>query len=230
LLLASIGAILVGLAMRSRGKHAAVRAVVLAVVLVWLAQAGVDWLWELPAVSVWVFAAAGAALAADRGRRRTRYSLPARAVVCFGVAALALVPALIASSQRQIDEAVEAFQRDDCPSATQDARDAIAVLDIRPNAHEVIGYCAARGREHGLAVRSLERAVELDPDNWEYRYGLALVQAAAGLDPRPAAQSALRLNPRDAVPLDAVVRFMGDQPRMWRRAAREPLRSRLLVR
>ena len=65
------------------------------------------------------------------------------------------------------------------------------------------------------------KAVRLDPDNWEYRYGLALVRAAAGMDPRPAARQAQRLNPKEELTGEGVERFEAAPPREWRRLALE---------
>jgi hypothetical protein len=74
-----------------------------------------------------------------------------------------------------------------------------------------------------LAVRALDNAVGKDPRNWEGHYGLALVRAAAGRDPRPQLRVARRLNPREQLVTDAR-RLLGDDPRAW---ARRALRARL---
>jgi hypothetical protein len=66
----------------------------------------------------------------------------------------------------------------------------------------------------------MRRAVDRDPRNWEYRYGLALVRGSAGLDPRAPAREALRLNPNEPRAREAVRRFRTDEPRRWRREAR----------
>ena len=91
---------------------------------------------------------------------------------------------------------------------------------MRPEPHVLIGYCDVRLGRPRLAVRALRRAVELDPGNWEMHYGLALARGAAGLDPRPQARAAARLNPAEddlAVPLVAALDT--ESPRAWRRRA-----------
>ncbi len=65
----------------------------------------------------------------------------------------------------------------------------------------------------------MQKAIDRDPANWEYRYGLALARAVVGEDPRPDARAALLLNPRDIQTQDAVERFDSGTPRQWRRRA-----------
>jgi len=73
-------------------------------------------------------------------------------------------------------------------------------------------------------VRALRDGLERDPRNWELHYGLGLTRAAAGLDPRPRLRIAARLNPKSALPRDALARFDSNDPATWqRRAARAPL-------
>jgi hypothetical protein len=65
----------------------------------------------------------------------------------------------------------------------------------------------------------MQEAVDRDPGNWQYRYSLAVAQAAAGADPRPAAREALRLNPLGSATRDLVKRFTSTNPRVWRNQA-----------
>ena len=71
--------------------------------------------------------------------------------------------------------------------------DSLKAIPSRPQPFEVLGYCDARLGLDRLAVGAMEGGVDRDPENWELFYGLALVRADAGLDPRPAARQALRL-------------------------------------
>jgi Flp pilus assembly protein TadD len=93
-------------------------------------------------------------------------------------------------------------------------------MPARPEPWEVIGYCDARLGHSALAERAFDNAIRLDGDNWQLHYGLALVRAAAAVDPRPAAREALRLNPRGVLPRDAVRRFATSSPATWRAHAR----------
>ena len=58
-----------------------------------------------------------------------------------------------------------------------------------------------------------------DPLSWEAYYTLAIAQASAGIDPRPAAARALRMNPLDPLTRQAVVQFRTASPQLWRRRA-----------
>ena len=70
LLLTALGALLAGLAWRLGGEDRPGVAAVLAAATAWAVHAGVDWDWELTAVSVWVFGLAGLALVRRRRPRR----------------------------------------------------------------------------------------------------------------------------------------------------------------
>jgi hypothetical protein len=91
----------------------------------------------------------------------------------------------------------------------------------------VLGYCDARGGQTALSVAAMRQAAQRDPRNWQYAYGLAVVQGMAGLDPRAAAARARALNPREplAVQLDKAVSRTGSRTR-WKRIA---TRSRIPV-
>jgi hypothetical protein len=73
----------------------------------------------------------------------------------------------------------------------------------------------------------MRSGIDRDPENWELWYGLALVRANAGEDPRPAARTALRLNPKGPLARDAVKRFDAADARKWKRRAQ---RARLPIR
>jgi O-antigen ligase len=62
LLLVLVGSILVGIVVRARGSRRVAHGAVLALAVVWILHAGVDWDWEMPVVTLGVLAAAGLAL------------------------------------------------------------------------------------------------------------------------------------------------------------------------
>ena len=164
----------------------------------------------MPAVSISFFCLGGAALATHVRRvAAPRPTLAGGTRVVVGVVLLtgALAPALLLVSQRQLDEAAEAFARGDCTAATERADASIRTLEIRPEPYEVLGFCDVRQGFDRLGAVALEEAVERDPDNWEFRYGLAIVRGSAGLDPRPAARDALRQNPHDPL-TKSLVRYV----------------------
>ena len=213
--------LLAGLVRHIRGPDRALYAALAAMAVAWLLRAGVDWDWEMPVITVWLFALGGAVLARPEDGRSLLWRPPrlARIVIGLLVLALALTPALIYLSQHHIDRSAESFRRGDCTTAVDRALEATSVLSVWPEPFEILGYCDTRLGRPRLAVRAMEEAVERDPEAWELRYGLALVRAAARRDPRPAARSALRLNPRSPLAQDAVKRFRTDDPQKWRRRA-----------
>jgi len=222
LLGAALVALLAGLARRVGGPDRALYAAIFTMAFAWLIRAGADWDWEMPVISLWLFALGGAVLARPEHARSRRQSPPrlARVVSGLAVLALAITPALIYLSQKDLNRATRSFKHGDCPTAVDQALASTGALSIRPEPFEILAYCDVRLGQPRLGVKAMEEAVERDPDAWQLRYGLAVVRAAAGRDPRPAAAAALRLNPRDPLAKDAVKRFHTSDPRKWKRRAR----------
>jgi hypothetical protein len=214
--------VLAVVALRARGPRRALFAAVFAAMFTWVLHAGIDWDWEITAVTLWLFMLGGSALAAAKG---TTGRLPApgpasRAVLGVSCVALAATPALVNVSQGRLADSVKAFKRGDCATATRKANASLSVLGNRPEPYEILGYCYARSGQGRTSIEAATRAVERDPRNWQYHYASALVRAAAGHDPRPAVRESLRLNPKERRAKDAVARFHGRDPASWRRAAR----------
>ncbi len=228
LLAVALLALLVGVARRMRGPNRALYAAVFTAALVWALHVVLDWEWEIPGVTLWLYALAGFAAAAapawqpagDRAEPGGPRPL-VRGLVGVGCVVLAATPMLMAVSQARLNESVRAFALGDCARASEKARASIDAVGSRPEPYELIAYCDARGGFGGSAQRTMRAAVERDPDNWEYRYGLAVVRASAGRDPRRDARHALRLNPREAQARAAVKSFAATGPRAWRSAAAE---------
>jgi O-Antigen ligase len=234
LLATSLLTLLVGMARRMRGHNRSLFAAILVVTATWALRAGVDWDWEMPVLTLWVFAIGGAVLAtpirrtrqavADAPQPPTRAGWTLRAAAGIGCLVLAVTPALVAMSQEHLNRSVSAFERNDCNGTAREAFASINALDIRPEPYQLLSYCDARAGLSTLAVREMRYAVKLDPGNWEYRYTLAVVRGVARLDPRPDARRALALNPRESLAREAVKRFATADPRLWRvRAMTAPL-------
>jgi hypothetical protein len=231
LLLLALGAVLVGFALQARSPHRHMYAALLTLALIWALHAGIDWDWEMPAITLWLWAFGGMALAAPAASPSEGATIAAprrftRTLLAVGCLLLAIAPALMALSQRHLDAGVEAFERGDCAVAIDSALDSLAVMSVRPQPFELLGYCDSRLGLDGLAERSFESAIERDGDNWELHYGLALVRAAARKDPRSAARTAHRLNPRETLARRALRMFDTSDPQKWKRRA---LRARLPI-
>jgi O-Antigen ligase len=221
LLLVAIGAVLLGFAARARGPDRAAGAALLAAGVVWALHAGIDWDWEMPATTLWLFAAGGIALAApaDRVRLRPPGRVP-RVALALGCLVLAVTPALVARSQSKLDEAARAFDDGRCAESIDAALASASALQSRPEPYQLLGYCDVRLGEPELALLNLERARDRDPAAWETWYALALVRGAIGRDPRPAARRAEELNPLEPLTVYAVEQFDTDSAAAWRRRAR----------
>jgi len=214
--------ILGAFAFRARGQHRAMFAALLAGALAWAGQASVDWLWEMPAVTLWLFAFGGAALAkrADGDARLPAWTIGVRVAGVAACLALIVLPARVALSQVRLDSSLEAVTAGNCERAAEDSRSALSALGERASPYHVIGFCAYQQGRPDEAVRAMREAVERDPGNWKLRYGLALARGAAGLDPRAEIARARRLNPRDQFARVAAKAFRRSEPGRWPRAAR----------
>jgi O-Antigen ligase len=216
-LLTSIAAVLVGLSRRTRGVTRTIYGALLASAVVWVLHAGVDWDWQMPVVCIGFFAAAGAGLGPRRGRKgwswapsgRTRFAL---ALVCL---AAMVAPVLVIGSQGHLDGAKTALYSGHCAKAESQAKQSLGWLGGRPEPHEVIAYCELEtGRPHA-AITAMREAVKADPHSWEPHYGLAIAQSAVGIDPRPQAREALRLNPLEPLTVEAAHAFDTASRKAW---------------
>jgi hypothetical protein len=207
-------------AARARGPNRPLQAAVLAAGLAWAVHAGVDWDWEMPAVTLPFIALAAAVTAAARP---IGWPVPGRRLRVVGglaVLLLAITPFRIALSESRQSDAIAAVRKGQCGRAIDRALAATSALSVRAEPYAVPSYCDARLHRGRLSVQMMKRAVDRDPDSWRYRYGLALVRGAARQDPRSAIAQARRLNPREPIVRAAVRAFDTDDPARWEAAAR----------
>ena len=119
LLLLALGGLLVaaGLAVRGRERH--LQAAIFAILLAWAARAGIDWDWELPAVTLPVLALGAAAVARPGGWGRIGGAprQVTRLVVGLAWLVLAVTPGLVALSQHHLGRSLDAYRAGDCPEA-----------------------------------------------------------------------------------------------------------------
>jgi hypothetical protein len=198
LILAVVGALLAAAAARSRGPHRPLYGAIFAVVLAWALHAGVDWDWEMPAVTLPVLALGALALG-DRARGLTVRPLGSNTRLAIGLAGLAcmIAPFVVARSESSLRTAKSAFQAKDCRVATSAATDSLAWGAQRTDAYLVFGFCNLARGYPAKAMRALERAKRYDPNDWEVDAALTLAIAAEGRDPRPTIRRALARNPRE---------------------------------
>ena len=225
LLLIAILAVLYGLGARARGPRRSIYGALLAAGVVWALRAGVDWDWEMPVVTLGFFAVAGVALSprahaglgrgaagAGPGRGATNAGRMVLAPLCLATLVRAV---LIIGSQNRLDDAEHALYASNCAKADSAALSSIGWLSVRPQPYEILGFCDLRRGLPGLGVAAMEQALRRDPGSWETYYALAIAQAAAGIDPRPAAERALRMNPLEPLTRQAVKELGGSSPAEW---------------
>jgi len=178
---------------------------------VWIVRAGVDWDWQMPAITVWLFALGGIAVGRPMVPRQATMASGARRLprlvgaICVGV--LVITPVVIALSQTHLEKALTAFEANECPASINASLESIDALGVRPEPYELIGYCDARYGQYKLGEQAMESAISRDPENWELQYGLGLVQASSGNDPLVALREAKRLNPLEPLVLETLARF-----------------------
>jgi hypothetical protein len=230
LLVLTLGAILVGLAWHARGRDRELWAALFVAAAVWALHAAQDWVWELPSVTLWLFAAGGLALARPPGPAALRIVSPprlARVIAAIVVLALSVTPILNALADARLRDSVAAFKAGDCQTAIDHALSATSALGARPEPYAILAFCDVRLDKLELADRMMRNAIDRDPDNWVYHYGLALVLGAQGQDPRAAIAEARRLNPREPKAIEAEEAFAStNDPEKWKRRA---LRARLPI-
>jgi O-Antigen ligase len=224
LLLLGMLAILVAAARRIFGPDRVLQATVFAALLTWAVHAGFDWDWQLTATGFFFFALGAMAIAAKPTEESVAWApaisgRTARLALSVGCLVLVVTPALVAISQGKLNSAVSKFHEGNCGGASREALSAIHVLSVRPDPYQVIGFCDKLEGQNGLAVSMLETAIKRDEGEWESWYGLAVVQAAAGQDPRAAAAKAYELAPHEPLAEEGRDLFSSGNPKIWKRRA-----------
>ena len=121
--------------------------------IAWALHAGIDWDWEMPAVTWWLFALGGSALAAaplgapGSGPQGAR----SRIATGLGCAVLAITPVLVIQSQTKLDDAVARVRRPSCAPAIDAALGSRGARSVRAEPFEVLGFCDVRLGQTALA-------------------------------------------------------------------------------
>jgi len=216
LLLILVGSVLVGLGMRARGSRRSIYGALLAAGVVWALRAGVDWDWEMPVVTLVFVAVAGAGLSPRKGSRPGWVpGYNSRMILGLLCLVTLVTPVLIIGSQSRLDDAEHALYTSNCAKASASSLSSIGWLDVRPEPYEILGFCDIERGLPRLGVAAMKRAVHYDPGSWETYYALALAQGASGIDPRPAAARALRMDPLEALTKQEVREFRTSSPTEW---------------
>ena len=164
--------------------------------VVYLAHAGVDWMWEETAVTVLAVASMGAMLAASSERTGKRYALrpgvrPLLAIVAIA-AALSQIPALVSTAR--VRDSAEALSEQRLADARELADDAIEAQPWAATPYASRAAVEARSGDFDSARADIQEAIDREPDNWRHRLALAQIELAEG---RPDAARAAFADLRD---------------------------------
>ena len=191
-LVAGAVAAIVAAAVRVRGQPLAAGA--FGAVVAFLVHAGVDWDWEMPAVTCTALACGAALVVLARGEQGSTAPWQLRAgglalTVALGAAA---VVGLVGNGA--IAASVSELRSGDYASAEQEARRASRWAPWSAEPWRVLGEVRLRRGERERARAALREATERDPRNWVLWAELA--SASEGAARRDAVARALALNPR----------------------------------
>ena len=157
-------------------------------------HAGVDWDWELPAVTfVGLLCAATLLVAAreERGRPLSQATRVGVVVSSLAVAAFSVVGVVgnraLANGEAALDAGREAL-------AAEHAREALQWAPWSAQAHRLLAEAQLAGGNAGAARDNLRQAIASDPRDWTLWFALA--QTTSGPEGAHALAEARRLNPR----------------------------------
>ncbi|HEY7452988.1 MAG TPA: O-antigen ligase family protein [Thermoleophilaceae bacterium] len=231
LLVVCLVLLLGGFARRARGPDRELFAALLAAGIAWALVAAVDWVWEMPAVTLWLFALGGAALARPardasaepRSARRRAGTLVLRGAGVALCLVVALLPARLAVSEAHVETAISDMHEGDCQGARAEATRSLDFVAGRAGPHHVIAWCLLREGHPAAAARQLSRALDEDPDSWVLLETAAVARASAGLDAGSVAGRAAAQNPRNPLIHEVVEVVMEPKRAVRVRAARRLL-------
>lgn len=163
--------------------------------LAYLARAGIDWDWEMTAVTVTAFLCGLGTLIAARADDAEPLSRGLR----FGLIAVSLVLAAVAfvgvNGNGALADAREDANAGRWLASETDARQARRWMPWSSDPWQLTGEAQLARGDLSAARDSFRAAIDKDPDDWELWSGLAA--ASTGKTRREAVAQALRLNPRD---------------------------------
>ncbi|MDX6656750.1 MAG: hypothetical protein QOH62_1543 [Solirubrobacteraceae bacterium] len=195
------------------------RSALLLPLVVWMAHGSVDWLWEVPVLSVAALglagiAAAGCRTAAGPVGQEAAGSAPARAAIRIPAKAALVAGALLGSaamaaafvSDREVNRAASTWGRN--PSQAFGRLSVARRLDpLSDRPYLIEGLIAAELGRRSRARTAFENASSRDPGDWYPRLLLGLQEMAGGPGPaRAALRGARRLNPLEPVIAQALSR------------------------
>lgn len=137
----------------------------------WTAHASIDWLWQLPAVSLPALTLAGglvACVSPAQGRVRAAVGAPIAAGVALAVVALVLPVTMADLRLRQARDPI--LQQEDAAAALSAARDAQRFEPTWAEAAITEAVLHAKAGRRAEAAAAARRAVALEPNSWSTQF------------------------------------------------------------
>jgi hypothetical protein len=161
----------------------------------YLVHTGVDWDWELPAVTLTgLLCGAVVLIAARRSLHSPRLSSRTRWVTIGLVALAAAYSAIALIGNTSLSQSDSARRNQDWARAATDARRAKALMPWSPKPWEALGRVQLAAGLPAAAQRSFRKAISIDPGDWELWYRLAA--ATRGAERQSALRGAAKLFPQ----------------------------------
>jgi tetratricopeptide (TPR) repeat protein len=175
---------------------------VLAAYVAYLAHAGIDWDWEMGALTLLALACAAALLAAAERGDDARWALsPGMRIGSLSVVLLLLVPAVVGLAGASALEASDgALAKGRYGEAVSQARKASRWWRWSPEPWKQLGETQAEQGDFAGAQRSFRKAISRDRRDWMVWYDLSTV--TSGRASARALREVSRLNPLYASDLE----------------------------
>lgn len=157
----------------------------------YLAEAGVDWQWELPAVSLAGLAAGATLVVSVEPEALSRTVVRAGLAFALPLCALAVVFVI---GNGALQTADRALRDGEWAHAEREARRAVRWGPWSSEARRMLGEALLAQGDFDAARGALRSAVDRDPQNWRLWFDLA--RASAGEEQRRVLARAAMLNPR----------------------------------
>lgn len=190
-----LGALLLPLALLGRARAHPLAPAAAGAYVAYLVHTGVDWDWELPAVTlVGLLSGASLLLAARRSFRSPPLGARTRWTAAGVAVALSVAAAIGLTGNMALSRSDAARQDGDWARAASDAHTARSWMPWSPAPWEALGRAQLGAGLAADARRSFRKAISIDRGDWELWYRLA--GASSGPTRRNALRQAARLFPR----------------------------------
>jgi tetratricopeptide (TPR) repeat protein len=187
------GGLLVPVAAAIRARRSALAPAAFGAYVAFLVHAGIDWDWELTAITIAALFCGMALLLAAREGPVSQLSRPSRAALVAALLVLAAASFVAAIGNAAIADGKTAAEAGDPTKAEADARKAMRWMPWASEPWQLAGEAQVARGDLADARSTLRTAIAKDPNDWELWLDLSL--ASRGRARRVAAARAVRLNP-----------------------------------